>query len=74
MNTLQANVMFGGVLFFTYFVGILSTVAGAFFSVNFVIAVTEGDLTPTGTNCIKKGLPGKLIFSKRKGLREVLFS
>ena len=24
-----------------------------------------------GTNCIKIGLPGKLILSKRKGLREV---
>ena len=32
---------------------------------------TEG--TP-GTNCIKIGLPGKLILSKRKGLWEVLFS
>ena len=27
-----------------------------------------------GTNCIKTGLPGKLILSKRGGLREVLFS
>ena len=27
-----------------------------------------------GTNCIRMGLPGKLILSKRKGLREVLFS
>ena len=27
-----------------------------------------------GMNCIKIGLPGKLILSKRKGLREVLFS
>ena len=27
-----------------------------------------------GTNCIKIGLPGKLILSKRKGVREVLFS
>ena len=27
-----------------------------------------------GTNCIKIGLPGKLILSKRKGLREVIFS
>ena len=27
-----------------------------------------------GDNCIKIGLPGKLILSKRKGLREVLFS
>ena len=26
-----------------------------------------------GTNCIKIGLLGKLILSKRKGLREVLF-
>ena len=28
----------------------------------------------TGGNCLKIGLPGKLILSKRKGLREVLFS
>ena len=27
-----------------------------------------------GMNCIKTGLPGKLTLSKRKGLREVLFS
>ena len=27
-----------------------------------------------GRNCIKIGLPGKLILSKRKGLQEVLFS
>ena len=27
-----------------------------------------------GDNCIKIGLSGKLILSKRKGLREVLFS
>ena len=27
-----------------------------------------------GGNCIKIGLPGKLILSKRKGLREVMFS
>ena len=27
-----------------------------------------------GMNCIKIGLPGKLILSKRKGLRVVLFS
>ena len=27
-----------------------------------------------GTNCIKIGLPGKLILSKRKGLWEVVFS
>ena len=27
-----------------------------------------------GTICIKIGLPGKLINSKRKGLQEVLFS
>ena len=31
-------------------------------------------LDGAGTNCIKIGLPGKLILSKRKGLREVLFS
>ena len=29
---------------------------------------------PPGTNCIKIGLPGKLILSTRKGLREVIFS
>ena len=28
----------------------------------------------TGTNCIKIGLPGKLILSKRQGLLEVIFS
>ena len=28
----------------------------------------------TGMNCIKIGLPGKLILTKRKGLWEVLFS
>ena len=28
----------------------------------------------TGGNCIKIGLPGKLILRKRKGLPEVLFS
>ena len=28
----------------------------------------------SGTNCIKIGLTGKLILSKRKGLREVIFS
>ena len=27
-----------------------------------------------GMNCIKIGLPGKLILSKRKGLLEVLFA
>ena len=27
-----------------------------------------------GTNCIKIGLPGKLIICKRKGLWEILFS
>ena len=27
-----------------------------------------------GTNCIKIGLPGKLILCKRKGLQEVPFS
>ena len=27
-----------------------------------------------GGNCIKIGLPGKLILSKTKGLREVIFS
>ena len=34
-----------------------------------------GALLTPGMNCsIKIGLPGKLILSKRKGLREVLFS
>ena len=33
-----------------------------------------GSVKQAGTNCIKTGLPGKLILSKRKGLREVLFS
>ena len=28
----------------------------------------------SGMNCIKMGLPGKLILTKRKGLLEVLFS
>ena len=27
-----------------------------------------------GMNCIKIGLPGKSILSKRKGLREIIFS
>ena len=36
-------------------------------------APTEG-LVDAGTNCIKIGLPGKLILSKRKGLWEFLFS
>ena len=43
----RANVMFGGVLFLTYFVGIVSTIAGLFFSVNFVIAAIGENLTPT---------------------------
>ena len=34
----------------------------------------EKDLTAAGTNCIKTCLPGKLILSERKGLREVIFS
>ena len=41
------------------------------------LAKSGGKASPkkkTGTNCIKIGLPGKLILSKRKGLREVLFS
>ena len=32
------------------------------------------DAMKSGMNCTKIGLPGKLILSKRKGLREVLFS
>ena len=35
--------------------------------------VPAGQQRP-GTNCIKIGLPGKLILSKRKGLLEVIFS
>ena len=35
--------------------------------------IDKGD-APPGMNCIKTGLPRKLIFSKRKGHREVLFS
>ena len=34
--------------------------------------VVRGDRP--GTNCIKIGLPGKLILSKREGLRGVIFS
>ena len=37
------------------------------------VARSFADITTAGTNCIKIGLPGELIFSKRKGLREVLF-
>ena len=33
-----------------------------------------GEDFPQGTNCLKIGLPGKLILSKRIDLREVLFS
>ena len=34
-----------------------------------------GDIfPPAGTNCIKIGLPGKLILSKRKGHPEIIFS
>ena len=48
----------------------------------FVLQRLEGELprrghfaaAAAGGNCIKIGLPGKLIFSKSKGLREVLFS
>ena len=38
-----------------------------------LLLVLEGDVL-SGGNCIEIGLPGKLILSKRKGLREVLFS
>ena len=37
-------------------------------------AVTVLTTATAGTNCIKIGLPGKLILSERKGLREVIFS
>ena len=36
--------------------------------------VQAADDAAPGTNCIKIDPPGKLILSKRKGLREVLFS
>ena len=42
-----------------------------------VVVVLEAEgaaVAGPGGNCIKIGLPGKLILSKRKGLREVLFS
>ena len=38
-----------------------------------IMKAKEG-LEGAGTNCIKIGLPGKLILSKRKGLWEVLIS
>ena len=38
------------------------------------VAVIPMAVPRPGTNCIKIGLPGKLILSKRKGLREVIFS
>ena len=36
------------------------------------VLVLDADVP--GGNCIKIGLPGKLILGKRKGLLEVLFS
>ena len=36
--------------------------------------VFEDEAMRSGTNYIKIGHPGKLVFSKRKGLQEVLFS
>ena len=42
-----------------------------------VVVVLEAEgaaVAGPGGNCIKIGLPGKLILSKRKGLLEVLFS
>ena len=36
--------------------------------------LAELEVVGPGGNCIKIGLPGKLILSKRKGLREVLFT
>ena len=38
------------------------------------MSMTGTDDDDAGTNCIKIGLPGKLILSKRNGLREDLFS
>ena len=37
------------------------------------VVLVQGRRGPEG-NCLKIGLPGKLILSKRKGLREVTFS
>ena len=37
-------------------------------------AARRGERPHAGTNCIKIGLPGKLILSKRKVLLEDLFS
>ena len=39
-------------------------------SVHVAVGADPGE---PGGNCIKIGLPGKLILSKGKGLREVLF-
>ena len=44
---LQANCMFGGILFLTYFVGIVGSIAGLYFCVDFIVAVIGGGLTPT---------------------------
>ena len=41
---------------------------------NFVHPVAQDRELLSGGNCIKIGLPGKLILSKRKSLREVRFS
>ena len=49
-------------------------VAGKFKRDERVLPFQVGKRVCPGTNCIKIGLPGKLILSKRKGLREVLFS
>ena len=38
--------MFGGILFLTYFVGIVSTIAGLYFCVGFIINIIGGTLTP----------------------------
>ena len=46
--------------------------AGFFLLLGFVTALALA--LSSGMNCIKIGLAGKLILSKRKGLWEVLFS
>ena len=38
------------------------------------VGLTTKPKSNPGTNCIKIGIPGKLNLSKRKGLREVIFS
>ena len=43
----QANITFGGILFVTYLVGIMSTISGLYFAVGFVGSTFQGELTPS---------------------------